>query len=406
MKIGIIGAGLSGLTCGWYLKKKGINDITIFESSDRAGGKLKTDRMNGFQLDRGFQVLLPAYPETKKVLDYDKLQLQSFQKGSLIYKNGIQIPFYDPENGLMALLKTVIKGPGSLVDKLILLKLKFTLSRLSVEDIFNGKKTISALTFLREFGFSEKIIQDFWIPFYQGVFIENTLETDSRMLQFTFKMFAEAGAAVPKAGMEAIPMQLLDYIGADKLRCNSKVVNYDSKYITTSDGKKVSFDKVVLACNIEKNVAYHSVSNNYYEAEKLPVDTKHVILNANPNRLINNVVMISNVAPSYTQNGKHLISVSANGIHTKTDDFLIDLKSIFGSEVEAWKQIKSYTIHEALPKINFDMKYKPKELEGVYYCGDFLLQGSINGAMESGRRVAEEIIKGDVKTLKKNDKSF
>lgn len=393
MKIGIIGAGLSGLTCGWYLKKNGINDITIFESSDRAGGKLKTDRMAGFQLDRGFQVLLPAYPETKKVLDYDKLQLQRFQKGSLIYKNGKQIPFYDPENGLMALLKTVVKGPGSLIDKLILLKLKFTLSRLNVEDIFNGKKTISALAFLREFGFSEKIIQDFWIPFYQGVFLENTLETDSRMLQFTFKMFAEAGAAVPKEGMEAIPLQLLDYIGADKIRCNSKVVHYDSKYITTSEGKKVPFDKVVLACNMEKNVAYHSVSNNYYEAEKLPVDTKHVILNANPNRIINNVVMISNVAPSYAQNGKHLISVSANGIHTKTDDFLMDLKSIFGSEVAAWNLIKSYTIHEALPKINFDIKYKPKEIEGVFYCGDFLLQGSINGAMESGRRVAEEIIK-------------
>ena len=139
MKIGIIGAGLSGLTCGWYLKKNGIHDITIFESSERAGGKLKTDRIDGFQLDRGFQVLLPAYPETKKILDYDKLQLQRFQKGSLIYKNGKQIPFYDPENGLTALLKTVVKGPGSLIDKLTLLKLKFTLSRLSVEEIFNGK---------------------------------------------------------------------------------------------------------------------------------------------------------------------------------------------------------------------------------------------------------------------------
>jgi protoporphyrinogen oxidase len=392
MKIGIIGAGLSGLTCGWYLKKNGISDITIFESSHRVGGKLKTDRIDGFQLDRGFQVLLPAYPETKKVLDYDKLQLHRFQKGSLIYKNGKQIPFYDPENGLTALLKTIVKGPGSLIDKLILLKLKFTLSRLSVEDIFNYKKTISSLDYLREFGFSESIIQDFWIPFYQGVFLENLLETDSRMLQFTFKMFAEAGAAVPKEGMGAIPKQLLDYIGADKIRFNSKVVYYDSKNITTSEGEKVSFDKVVLACNMEKNVAYHSVTNCYYEAEKLPVDTKYVILNANPNRIINNVVMISNVAPSYAQNGKHLISVSANGIHTKSDDFLIDLKSIFGLEVASWNLLKSYTIHEALPKINFEKKYKPMALEGVFYCGDFLLQGSINGAMESGRIVAEEII--------------
>jgi phytoene dehydrogenase-like protein len=393
MKIGIIGAGLSGLTCCWYLKKNGMNDLTIFESSDKAGGKLTTDRIDGFQLDRGFQVLLPAYPETKKVLDYDKLQLQRFPKGSLIYKNGKQIPFYDPENGFTALLKTVVKGPGTFMDKLILLKLKFTLSRLSVEDIFNSKKTISSLSYLRKLGFSERIIEDFWIPFYQGVFLENSLETDSKMLKFTFKMFAEAGAAVPKDGMAAIPNQLLDYIGSDKIRYNAKVEHFDNKSITTSEGEKESFDIVVLACNMRNTTAYQNVTNKYFEAEKLPIDTKHVILNANQNRIINNVVLISHVAPSYSQNGKYLISVSANGIHTKTDDFLIDLKSIFGLEVANWNLLKSYTIKEALPKINFENEYKPRSTEGVFYCGDYLLQGSINGAMESGRSVAEAIMK-------------
>ena len=392
MKIGIIGAGLSGLTCGWYFKKNSISDFTIFESTERAGGKLKTDNINGYQLDRGFQVLLPAYPESKKILDYDKLQLQRFQKGSLIYKNGKQIPFYDPENGITALLKTAVNGPGSLIDKLILLKLKNALSRLSVEDIFNSKKSISSLAYLKELGFSERIIGDFWIPFYQGVFLENTLETDSRMLQFTFKMFAEAGAAIPKEGMEAIPKQLEDYIGADKIRFNTKVLNYDGNSITTSNGNKESFDRVVLACNIDKNIDYHSVTNNYYEAEKLPIDSKHVILNANPNRIVNNVVMISNVAPNYSRNGKHLISVSANGIHTEEDAFRIDLKSIFGFQAASWNLVKSYTIRDALPAINFEQKYKPRSSEGVFYCGDYLLQGSINGAMESGRRVAEEII--------------
>jgi predicted NAD/FAD-dependent oxidoreductase len=136
------------------------------------------------------------------------------------------------------------------------------------------------------------------------------------------------------------------------------------------------------------------VTNNYYEAEKLPIDTKHVILNANPNRTINNVVMISNVAPNYSQNGKHLISVSANGIYTEADAFMMDLKYIFGLEAANWKLVKSYTIKEALPAINFEEKYKPTSPEGVFYCGDYLLQGSINGAMESGRRTAEEIIKG------------
>ncbi len=393
MKIGIIGAGLSGLTCSWYLKKNNIHDITIFESSEKAGGKLKTDHVDGFLLDRGFQVLLPAYPETKKVLDYQKLQLQRFHKGSLIYKNNKKIPFYDPENGFTALLKTVVFGPGTLLDKLILLKLKWTLGRLSVENIFSSKKTISSLSYLRELGFSEKIIEEFWIPFYQGVFLENNLETDSKMLQFTFKMFAEAGAAVPKEGMGAIARQLVDYIGEEKIRYNTKVSHFDNKSITTSDGKTELFDKVVLACNMNNTSSYNAVTNQYFQAEKLPLDTKHVILNASKNRIVNNVVLISNVAANYSKNGKHLISVSANGIYLKADDFLKDLKSMFGSQVDNWKPVKSYIIREALPIINFEKKYKPESPEGVYYCGDHLVQGSINGAMESGRITAEEIIK-------------
>jgi hypothetical protein len=105
------------------------------------------------------------------------------------------------------------------------------------------------------------------------------------------------------------------------------------------------------------------------------------------------VVLISNVAPNYAKNRNQLISVSANGIHTDTTVFPRELKSIFGFEAANWKLVKSYTIREALPVINPEKKYKPTTPEGVYHCGDHLLQGSINGAMESGRRTAEAIIK-------------
>ncbi|MCG9881504.1 MAG: FAD-dependent oxidoreductase [Bacteroidia bacterium] len=392
MKIGIIGAGLAGLTCAWYLKKNNIHDVTIFESSEWAGGKLHTTQENGFLLDRGFQVLLPAYPETKKVLDYKKLELQSFAKGSLIVKNNKKIPFYDPENGLASLVQTVVYGPGTFWDKLLLLKLKLILSSTSVDQIFDNKKRMSSMAYLKEFGFSEKMIQDFWVPFYQGVFLENTLETDSSMLLFTFKMFAEEGAAVPKEGMKAIPAQLVDFIGENNIRFKQKVQEYTHNSITTEDGKTETFDKVVVACNLNKDTFYHSVTNWYFETDKLPINTKHIILNANPGRTINNVVLLSNVAPNYAQNGKHLISVSANGIHPEPSACINDLISLFGEEVNQWKWVQTYVIKESLPKINFERSYSAAAQDGVFYCGDYLIQGSINGAMESGRRAAEEII--------------
>lgn len=393
MKICIIGAGISGLTCAWYLKKNNVNNITILESSGFIGGKLKTEIIDGYQLDEGFQVLLPAYPETKKVLDYKKLELQSFHKGSLIIKNNRKIPFYDPENGLSALMKTVFYGPGSLIDKLILLKLKLNLSNKSVERIFESKKTITSMAYLKELGFSQRMIEDFWVPFYQGVFLEDTLETDSRMLMFTFKMFADAGAAVPKEGMNAIPKQLVDFIGEDKIKLNTKILRYNHSSVTTDEGVTETFDRVVMTCNTNENAAYHAVTNLYFETDILPINTKHIILNANSNRIINNVVLLSNVAPNYAKNGKHLISVSANGIHTDLDSFTKELLALFGQEVLNWKLIKSYTIKKALPKINFEKKFSASAHEGVFYCGDYLIQASINGAMESGRRTAEEIMK-------------
>ena len=90
--VGIVGAGLAGLTAAYYLKKKGIDNITLFESADKAGGKVQTEAVDGFTLNRGFQVFLPSYPEAARVLDYEKLDLKAFDKGSVIIKNGKKIP--------------------------------------------------------------------------------------------------------------------------------------------------------------------------------------------------------------------------------------------------------------------------------------------------------------------------
>ncbi|MFY7664562.1 NAD(P)/FAD-dependent oxidoreductase [Flavobacterium sp.] len=392
MKVAIIGGGLAGLTCAWYLKKNGIADVTVFESSDSVGGKVKTDLISGYRCDRGFQVLLPAYPETKKVLNYEALNLQRFDKGSLIFRNGKKIPFYDPENGVSALIQTVLKGPGSLRDKVLLLKLKLQLSRTSVDTILNSSDTRTSLSFLKDFGFSSSMITDFWKPFYQGVFLENDLQTDNRMLRFTFKMFAESGAAVPKNGMGAIPEQLAEFIGKKNIRLETAVPAFDAHSVTTAVGETSTFDVVVCAFNYEKSVLYHSVSNYYFEAEQLPLESKHVLLNANAKRIVNNVVLMSYVAPNYSSTNKQLISVSANGTGWTNEQITNDLQLLFGAQVRDWKLVKYYEIYEALPNLNPIRSFSSQQKAGVYYCGDYLTQGSINGAMQSGRITAEAIL--------------
>ena len=397
--VGIVGAGLAGLTAAYYLKKKGIDNITLFESADKSGGKVQTETVDGFTLNRGFQVFLPSYPEAARVLDYEKLDLKAFDKGSVIIKNGKKIPFYDPASSLKNLLISAIKGPGTLMDKLKLLFLKIGLTGKSSTLMFDGSEE-STMAYLKRFGFSTAMIHDFWTPFYQGIFLENDLHTSRQLFEFTFKMFIESGAVIPSKGMQAIPDHLVDYIGKEKIKLNEAIVRVEANTLITAKEGKFPFDHIILATDALNRpdnfnhdaMHYKAVTNMYFSAGKIPFLSKHIILNASPSRVVNNVAFMSQVAPAYSPEGIHLISVSGNGLHHDPEDFKKDLAGMFGPEVKEWKHIKSYAIPFALPDCKIQDFYQVKNGNGHYVCGDYHLQGSINGAMKSGRMAAEALL--------------
>ncbi len=76
----IVGAGLSGLSCALWLHEGGLS-VLVLEASDGIGGGVRTDEVEGFLLDRGFQVFLMAYPEAQRVLDYGALDFKPFYPG-------------------------------------------------------------------------------------------------------------------------------------------------------------------------------------------------------------------------------------------------------------------------------------------------------------------------------------
>ena len=124
-KIYIIGAGISGLIAAKVLENNGFHPI-IIEATDRAGGRVKTDIVKGYQLDHGFQVLLTAYPTAKAFLDYNALALQTFLPGATIFKNGKQKTLGDPLRSISLLFPTLFSGIGNFSDKLKVLKLSFS----------------------------------------------------------------------------------------------------------------------------------------------------------------------------------------------------------------------------------------------------------------------------------------
>jgi phytoene dehydrogenase-like protein len=194
----------------------------ILETSDAPGGRVRTDHLDGFLLDRGFQVYLDAYPKTGRLLDLVQLDLRPFKSGALLYQNGqlhrVMDVFREPRH----LLSSALAPIGSLEDKLRVALLKWRSNRVSLESITTHPDR-STLAFLQHAGFSGAMIDRFFRSFYGGIFLERDLRTSSRMFEFTFKLFSQGSATLPARGMGEIPRQLAQRLPADSIRYRTRV---------------------------------------------------------------------------------------------------------------------------------------------------------------------------------------
>ena len=406
--ITIIGAGISGLTAAVYLHRNGFQ-VQILEASDRAGGRIKTDSIDGFRLDQGFQVLLTEYPETKALLDYNKLNLKRFLPGAtVLYENG-QFEIADPFRRPSALFATLFAPVGNLKDKLNTFFLKNKLVKIVVSSIFKQPETETVLQ-LKKYGFSSKMIDRFYKPFFSGIFLEDDLKTSSNMFDFVMKMFSQGDAAIPELGMEEIPKQLVAMLPDNSIHYNVKVVSVDNNKIICENGQIYESDTIIIATEatgfasnyISKSKQnFHQVTNVYFEAKIAPTKKAVVVLNAsNTKKWVNNLTVMTNISKKYAPVGKVLIAVSINGIpniddETLSENMKTELKIWYGNQVNDWKMLKTYRIKYALPnqdKVKNEVLNSEFQInDNLFICGDHLLNGSINAAMKSGRLVAEFI---------------
>lgn len=361
----IIGAGLSGLAAALELEAKG-RSCWIIEKASQVGGKIQTDFVEGkYYLDHGFQVLLPAYPELKKLLPRLNLELKKFNAGALINVKGKIYKVADPLMVPESIFSTALGSYGTFKDKMLVLKLKHFVSRQDSNDLLRMNSGTS-LEFLRHFGFSEKMIANFWSPFFSGVFLEDQLLTRSGFLLFLYQMFAAEPVVVPKKGVGALAQGMLKLLKSSEILLNSEVVSQDGSSVTLSNGKRIMGSAVISPP--KENPPWGSVTTLYFAAPKSPWSGPWLYLSSKQNKtLVNHVAVMTEVSKDYCLTTEALVSVSViKGSLTASDraQVLQDLEFLFGEETRSWKLIKIYEIAKALPlslKSGVDFQETPSQ---------------------------------------------
>lgn len=397
--IAIIGAGVGGLTAALQLETLG-HSTTIFEADAKLGGRVQSEVVDGYVLDKGFQVLLTAYPMVKKYLDFEPLQLQKFSSGSYIFNKNGKSCIGDPLRDISLLIPTLLSSVANFADKWRILKLTKKLKKKSITSIFEDSE-ITTAAYLKNFGFSDTVINNFFKPFFSGIFLETELRTSSRMFEFIFKMFAEGEAAIPKAGIEDIPKQLASKLQKSAIKFNSKVMKVSASNITFEDGSTQDFDYCIVATeaskiipNLANTLSWKSTRTLYFSVNQDMVFSKNMIgLLAEPSALINSISF-----PYAGDSREKLLSVSVVKSHQFTNLELVkeatkELDTYFN--IVPIKYLKTFDIPFALPDLK-DVKYNisPTETrltDTIFLAGDTILNGSLNAAMLAGELAATAI---------------
>lgn len=407
--ITVIGAGAAGLVAAYELEQAGFSPL-LLEATDRVGGRLKTDRVDGFLLDRGFQVLLTEYPEVKRYLDLKALGVATFRPGGHVHTRQMHFRFADPLREPAQIIRSTLSPVGTLADKVKLARLGLKLRTRSVEDCFAGYSEVRTIDYLWSLGFSEQIVERFFRPFFGGIFLEQELYTPAAMFRFIFKMFGSGGAALPAEGIEAVARQLAGKLERTEVRCRTAVASVSGSTVTLEDGSTIeSPGGIIVACPPERvlpqlagtPVGWKPTTNLYFYSSRRLKENRLINLVSDPTSLINTFAVLDEVAPGYKLDGQggSLISVTLReGLTRESQIGQVEQDLLRHSKLpnDSLRFLAKYEVTRALPKLSaVTYRYDPthaRVADRIFLAGDHQLNGSLDAALRSGRLAAQGLL--------------
>lgn len=411
----VVGAGLAGLACARTLTDAGCS-VLVLEASDGVGGRVRTDSVDGLLLDRGFQVLLTAYPELRRQVDVEALDVQPFAPGLVVQTPRGRTTLVDPTVDLWGALRGLASPLLTPADAVRLWRWQRDLRQTSGASIAQ-RRTRTTRALFDDYGFSPRLVESILAPLFRGIFADPMLATSSRLTELVMRTFLRGPVGLPAAGMGALPQQLADQLPPGSLRFGSGVsaIEDASSPVRVHDatGAELAASDVVIAtdgpsasmlCAQRLHPAPtpgRGSTTVYYEALVLPAKEPMIVLDGTGIGPVNTLSVVSDVAPTYAPQGRHVIAATIVGVPGQGDDELDarirrQLQDWYGAGVDDWRRVRVDRIPYALPRQDADdlgqLRREVRVGERVWVCGDHRDTGSIQGALVSGRRTATALL--------------
>ena len=395
----IIGAGPAGLACAIKCQEMG-KDFLLLECSDRAGGKLGSIYEKSYIYDLGFQVYNSSYKLTNSLLDMPNIDFNYFKPGALIHSDGEFQVLSDPIRNPSKTFDTLFSNIATLSDKLKILLLKARLRGYTIKE--DNSFDVTTIDYIKGLGFSEKIIEKFFIPFLGGIFLEKELSTSSKFFKYVFSNFNDGIACLPENGMQSIPNNLLRKIDKSNILFNRKVLNISGNKIFLENGDFIGAKAFVLtgessALVSNMNVRYNNVKTFYFSSTIKHKGGNYIHLFPNDN-LINNIAILTSISKSYSKKQDNLISVSV--LKSNPLKFSILAKELkrrlinyYGGKEKDYKFLKYFNLKKAtlFQGSGYFQNHGLKRKGNIILSGEKTANGSIEGAVSSGLKAASLI---------------
>lgn len=406
----IIGAGISGLAAAVTLREQGLEPL-ILEAGDGIGGRVRSDRRDGYLLDRGFQVLQTWYPEAQRMLDYARLDLRPFYPGALVRAGGRTLRVSDVWRRPTRLFEMLASPIGTTADKLRLMRLRARAVSGDLEALYQ-RPELTAREHLKRLGFSATMIERFFQPFFSGVFFEPELGMSSRAFEFVFRAFALGDTALPARGMGEIPAQLAARLVPESIRLGAQVDRIIDRQVVLAGGERLRARALVVAAEGRETarlvgrpqaggVAEHHRGTTclYFAAERAPVTGPYLVLNGEGHGPVNSLLCPSNLSDHYAPAGTSLITVNCHGAEHNPDALETSVRAQlgdwFGAQVKGWRRLAVYRLPRALPvqapPVDYPGSVCQRHSEWLWTAGEYASAPSFQWALHSGRRAGSEI---------------